>query len=59
MSAQPTLAVVGATGAVGTVHVRAALVAPQRLGRDPAGRVARARPAARIIVRGEELTSRS
>ena len=35
----PTLAVVGATGAVGTVMLRPALDPRERLGRDPADRV--------------------
>ena len=37
---KPTLAVVGATGAVGTVMLRAAVHPRGRLGRDPAGRLA-------------------
>ena len=39
MAGLPTLAVVGATGAVGTVMCELLVVAQERLGRDPAGRV--------------------
>ena len=56
MTALPTLAVVGATGAVGTVMCELLVRATQRLGRDPAGRLARARPGAGVRCRGEELT---
>ena len=37
---KPTLAVVGATGAVGTVHARPAVHPRRRVGRGPAGRLA-------------------
>ena len=51
-----TLAVVGATGAVGTVMFEHAIDARRTcLGRDPPGRLARARPAGACTVRGQEI----
>ena len=54
----PPLAVVGATGAVGTVMCELLSVPQERLGRDPADRLGRARPGGPSAVRGEELDGR-
>ena len=57
-AALPTLAVVGATGAVGTVMLELLSCPARRLGRDPAGRVG-ALGRAELRVRGEDVTVRA